>query len=88
MKVVSCSADDRLANKWTQALHQVTDVFRTNAPATLEAYMAAANPDLVILHMDDVAVNIDVAVSFILKKIHCMYSLFTTILTTRMDWYF
>ena len=38
MKVVSCSADDRLANKWTQALHQVTDVFRTNAPATLEAH--------------------------------------------------
>lgn len=68
MKVVSCSADDRLANKWTQALHSVTDVFRTNAVSTLNGYMAATIPDLVILHMDDDQINIDVAVSFILER--------------------
>ncbi len=68
MKVVSCSFDDRLANKWTQSLQPVTDVFRTATVEALDAYLAASTPDLVILHMDTRNVNIDVAVSFILTR--------------------
>ncbi|QGG80747.1 hypothetical protein GH975_09265 [Litorivicinus lipolyticus] len=68
MKVVACSTDDRLCNKWIQSLQPVTDVFRTPSLAALGAYLAAASPDLVVLHMDGRECNIDAAVSLILEK--------------------
>ena len=68
MKVVSCSFDDRLANRWWQSLQPVTDVFRTPSLEALDAYMAATTPDLVIMHMDGRHITIDHAVSFILER--------------------
>ena len=68
MKVVTCSSDERLSNKWVQSLQPVTDVFRTPNLQALDAYMSATTPDLVILHMDNRDVNIDKAVSLILER--------------------
>ena len=68
MKVVSCSFDDRLANRWGQSLKLVTDVFRTSSLEALEAYMAATTPYLVIMHIDGRHITIYHAVSFILER--------------------
>lgn len=68
MKVVTCSSDERLSNKWAQSLQPVTDVFRTPNVQALEAYLSATTPSLVILHMDGRDVNLDKAVSLILER--------------------
>ena len=68
MKIVFCSPEDQLIDKWNQTFGSTVDFFWIDSIAALTRHLATETPDLLILHLDNTERNLDAAVSLILEN--------------------